>query len=400
MSQSCLTAIRCFDHLPDRAMSEALLHEIATTQVTPQSRRVDKLLGLYGAGDMGRFARKYLERIGIPIAFVVDRDAKQLADSQAWKDLILLRPQDVSEELKRDSLLAVSVATVPYALLKADLVRNGWSDVVPFYDIAEAYRDLHPLSNGWIAPPFSTSDVEGIITVLHGWEDDISRAHHLQFIAWRRLRSEWHFAGAPVTIYDRYFIPEIHRLLMDTESFADIGAYNGSVIMRFLTKVAAICGPIWAVEPDPDNLAMLKETLARLPQGVHVKVIPAIVAKKAVGNACFAQGLDYASQLTDLGTTRLQTSTIDSLEISPSFIKLHLEGGELSALEGAVRTLERYRPILAVTSYHNLLGLWRLPDWLYNTLLNYRFLMRLHSWVGTGAVIYGIPEERMECKNL
>jgi hypothetical protein len=29
------------------------------------------------------------------------------------------------------------------------------------------------------------------------------------------------------------------------------------------------------------------------------------------------------------------------------------------------------------------------------TLPDYRFLFRIHSWCGTGAVIYAIPDERI-----
>jgi hypothetical protein len=82
------------------------------------------------------------------------------------------------------------------------------------------------------------------------------------------------------------------------------------------------------------------------------------------------------------------------LELQPTFVKLHLEGHELAALEGGLRTLQQHRPLIATTSYHNRLGLHELPRWLMDHVEGYRFLLRLHSWCGTGAVIYGIPAER------
>lgn len=36
-----------------------------------------------------------------------------------------------------------------------------------------------------------------------------------------------------------------------------------------------------------------------------------------------------------------------------SFIKLHLEGGELDALKGGQQSLTRRRPIVVATVYHN-----------------------------------------------
>ena len=64
-------------------------------------------------------------------------------------------------------------------------------------------------------------------------------------------------------------------------------------------------------------------------------------------------------------------------------------------LRGAIDTLRRERPILAVTVYHNRDGLHATADWLMRMLSGYRFWFRIHSWCGTGALVYGIPEERI-----
>ena len=64
-------------------------------------------------------------------------------------------------------------------------------------------------------------------------------------------------------------------------------------------------------------------------------------------------------------------------------------------MRGARQTLIDCRPIVATTVYHNDDGIWRTALWLMETLSDYRFLFRLHSWCGTGAVIYAIPDERI-----
>jgi hypothetical protein len=112
------------------------------------------------------------------------------------------------------------------------------------------------------------------------------------------------------------------------------------------------------------------------------------------GEALFHDGLGYASQLSDTGQTRVRIRPIDALGLAPTFVKLHLEGGELGALKGGKQTLLACRPIVAATVYHNADGIWRTPLWLMETLPDYRFLLRLDSWCGTGAVVYAIPNER------
>ncbi len=87
-------------------------------------------------------------------------------------------------------------------------------------------------------------------------------------------------------------------------------------------------------------------------------------------------------------------TTLDILNLPATFIKMHLEGGVLSALISAINTIKEFRPILAITFYHNLDGVSKLPLYLINSLQNYRYHVRLDSWGGTGAVLYAVPKER------
>ncbi len=139
------------------------------------------------------------------------------------------------------------MVTSPYVAIERSLAARGCVDVVPFYDLAESLRGQHPLSNGWFAEPLTAADQREIEGVLAGWDDHVSRAHHLQFIAWRRLREEWTFEGAPISP-ERYFIPEVAAGLRDRETLLDGGAHHGAVSLAF----AAMTGSprIIAVEPD------------------------------------------------------------------------------------------------------------------------------------------------------
>jgi FkbM family methyltransferase len=237
-------------------------------------------------------------------------------------------------------------------------------------------------------------DRDNTATVLSRWDDDVSRAHHLQFLAWRRLREEWTFAAAPLPDCSRFFIPEVTGVLRADEVLLDGGAHHGSVTQAFDTQTGGSFRRIVAIEPDPTNRASLEAaTQSWLPNDPRVTVLDCALGERE-GEAPFHDGLGYASQLSDTGSMRVAVRTLDALGIAPSFIKLHLEGAELPALKGARQTLLSNRPIVAATVYHNADGTWRTPLWLMQTLSDYRFLFRAHSWCGTGAVIYAIPNER------
>lgn len=393
--QTRAIAARLLDGGCERKGARSLLAELCADRTVRASVAPRQPLALYGAGNLGRLARDHLRSVGEDFAFVVDRNAEALGSDPAWAGVTLMTPDDVPVTLKQNALLAVSIATSPYVPLEAALRASGWRDVVPFYDLAESFRDRHPLSNGWFAEPFEASEQDAIGAVLDRWDDDISRGHHLQFIAWRRLRQEWVFGDAPVTLDDRFFIPEIMTCLGDDEIFVDAGAHHGSVTLRFLTEMKNRFGSITAIEPDASSRAVLQSTIAQLPVDVASKImISDALLDGTAGSRSFHGGLGYASQIAETGDVIRQTTTVDALGLAPTFLKLHLEGAELAALEGAAVTIKKHRPIIAATIYHNADGLFKTAAWLAGTLDDYHLAMRLHSWCGTGAVVYAIPKER------
>ena len=385
---------RSFADLPGANQAELLLAELSDAPCPFAPVPADRPLALYGAGNLGRLARDHLKSVGQEFVMVIDRHARGLETQPCWSGVTLLHPDDVPDKAKRSTRLAVGVVTSPYVPLEASLLDSGFPDVVPFYDLAESFRHLHPLSNGWFAAPMTAQDRKQTAKVLAHWHDDTSRAHHLQFLAWRRLREEWTFDTAPVTADNRFFIPKLAKALRGDETLLDAGAHHGSVTEAFLGHTKGAFRQIVAIEPDPINRAQIKNTLRRLlPDDARVKVYNWALADHD-GDALFHSGLDYASQLSDTGQSRIVTRTIDALGIFPTFIKLHLEGAELAALKGARQTLLDCRPLIATTVYHNDDGVWKTARWLMETLADYRFLFRNHSWCGTGAVIYAIPDER------
>ena len=340
-------------------------------------RLVDKPLVLYGAGNLGRLAVDALKVIDVPVWTVIDFASEER----------------VSPELRASALVAVCVATAPYMPIRDELAERGWQDIVPIYDVIEAYRDVYPLSNGWFTGGLSQTDRDAIGSVLDELEDDVSRAHHLQFIAWHHAREEWSFEDAVPEVDSRYFPEELRRVLRTDERFLDVGAHHGEVMLRFV-EISGGFDRMWGIEPDPKSWTVAERALDKLD---HKKVTLYPVAVGEVrGWRHFAYGLGYVSQFFESGNMT-RVFTIDELKLAPTFMKLHLEGWELDALEGARQTIERHRPILACTIYHNRLGMWETPRWLMR-LPNYRSLIRQHAYLGTGVVFYAIPMERVHAR--
>jgi FkbM family methyltransferase len=385
------------DYVPNTYTACLLVREIERKEVNHKPRKVDKPLVLYGAGNLGRMAADYFRRIGIHFQYVVDANPSAHRDDIFWEGIPIFSPEEISNTDRKSALLAVCISTLPFVPLYLSLVAKGWEDVVPFYDIAEAYRDCHPLSNGWFAGKIQQDDITKIEWVLERWCDDISRAHHLQFLAWRSLREEWNFTEAPVTSDDRYFIPQVKNILHDREAFMDVGAHHGEVSIKFSFLTNRKFNNIYAIEPDDKNRKMLCMNFADCfgADNHKVHVLDVVIGEnESIGK--MYEGLDYVSQVCEFGTKTVNIHTIDKMGIVPTFMKLHLEGGELSALKGGIQTIRRSRPIITATIYHNILGLWEFSQWIMKNLIDYKFYLRLHGWCGTGLVAYAIPLERIK----
>jgi len=386
---------RTFKNNPDATVARDLLSEIASRPCAFGPVQTERPLALYGAGNLGRMAREFLTYLDLDFAAVIDRNAEALKSDPAWAGVELFHPDHVPEHIRSHFLTAVSVVTSPYTGVETALRDAGYQHVVPFYDLAESFHDRHPLSNGWFAAPLNEAETQEVSDVLTRWDDDISRAHHLQFLAWRRVREEWIFDQAGVPVHNRFFIDAFKSLFRNDEIFLDVGAHYGPVTETFLATVHGQFRQIIAIEPDDENRARLVEESRRfLPDDPRLTILDNVLGDD-VKPAMFHQGLGYASQISERGNKPVILTPIDQLGIKPTLIKLHMEGTELPALLGAEQTIRECRPLLAVTVYHNADGISKTADWLMTHFPDYRFLFRLHSWCGTGAVIYCIPPERL-----
>ncbi len=366
-----------------------LLHDILSTNIELPTPKISKPVMLYGAGNLGKMAKDFFDFFKIPILEVIDIYADKHRVDEFWKDAKITDPSDISKQDK-ENLLVVCIVNSPFVPLRDKLTKEGWKNVVHFYDVSQAYNNSHPLNNGWVLKKPQKEDKTRIEKIFLSLADDLSRAHYLQFLAWRKLRLELHTTDATLNTANRFFIPQVASVLHKHEVFVDCGAYNGAVVIKFLKLVGNKYRQIYAIEPDPKNFDILKKNVTSLPK---IKTIKAALSKKS-SRENFYSGFNLASRLDPAGNSKVKTFTLDKLNIPATYIKMHLEGGELEALMGSEKTIKKFRPILAVTIYHNELGVSKIPWYQMKIAKDYDFYMRLHSWCGTGAVLYAIPKER------
>ncbi len=341
---------------------------------------------LYGAGNLGKMTKEFFDFLQIPISYVID-ETYTPSPNKLWNGLRVLKPENIKEGDKSTHTIVVCITTVPIIPFGEKLLKQGWKDVRYAYDAMQAYKEKHPLNNGWIVNRFSATDKKNIRLLFSLLREERSKIHYLQFLAWHRARVEIVSGKAEVKNENRFFIPQVVRRFKDQEVFLDCGAHKGFVVDKFLKQVNRKYNKIHCFEPDNKNLKILLKDFAKI-QNISFHDF-------ALGNkndlVRFQGGFDYASRPDNRSKAKVAIKKLDTLHLKPTFIKMHLEGSELAALKGAMKTIKESRPILAVTVYHNSDGIWKTPLFLIKNLKNYSHLLRMHTWAGTGVVMYCIP---------
>jgi len=170
----------------------------------------------------------------------------------------------------------------------------------------------------------------------------------------------------------------------------DCGACDGDTLRAFQRHQPAGPALFIGIEPDAGNRRKLEACLRDRPEGTF-RIVPAVLGDRA-GEASFAQSGDMTSNLKE-GGTLLPVRTLDEIlqGLSPTLIKMDIEGAEGPALEGARETIRRSAPRLAIAAYHRAPDLWAVPLQIRDLSGAYRLHLRRHADECWETVIYAVP---------
>lgn len=165
------------------------------------------------------------------------------------------------------------------------------------------------------------------------------------------------------------------------------GAYNGLHIDRAFELAPLINAMLF--EPNPTWADFLQEKYYKVPQA---HVIPK--ALYYVNKTLFFDNTDeLGAHICETGTSSciIDTIALDTLNLNNiSEIALDIEGAELFALTGAVETIRRCKPVLAICAYHKISDYVEIPRMISGLGLNYHLYFRQHSCYYEESVIYAI----------
>jgi FkbM family methyltransferase len=253
-------------------------------------------------------------------------------------------------------LVQVSLWALPYALLASDLLRGRPTDCdsASTWNYYRAAETLEGLRARWKADVriIAEDPAFDIVKVHTGQRDFWVKRKGTYFdgvslIGYLMAEHEWMERSTP----ERQVKPG--NIVLDCG--AHVGIFTHSALRHGASKVLAF-------EIDPVNLECLRRNFAAeiaaglvvvVPKGVWSSegVLPFQVStvNSGMGSLVFS---DPKAETIQVPLDRIDKMVAEIGVPRVDFIKMDIEGAEREALAGASRTLARYKPTLALDSYH------------------------------------------------
>lgn len=264
------------------------------------------------------------------------------------------------------------------------------------YKMREDYRllmpDLPVAGDTTFDVAFYKRHQKELLDVLSLWRDDASASVYLSVLNYKLSGDICYLKNAYQSKEEIYnFLPLNHiRCCMD------VGAYRGDTLTEMMTFFPHLQKAI-AIEPDKKSYVKLKSfaNAACIP----IKTVNA-AAWNQIGETVFHQSGNRNSSLVGAShehdNLMIPLMTVDSLTSGEriDYIKYDVEGAEAEALLGSSATIQRDRPILAVSIYHRTEDIFALPLLMKALCPDYSFILRrtecLPAWEMTA---FAIPNE-------
>jgi FkbM family methyltransferase len=158
----------------------------------------------------------------------------------------------------------------------------------------------------------------------------------------------------------------------------DAGAYNGDTVREAIEYFPHLRKAV-AIEPDPKTYKRLLKYAASEDR-IELETLNVAVWSGDEGGRFISSGNRNSSVSSTAShqhkMTEIELVTVDSLGLSPDFIKYDVEGAELEALKGSMETVRRSKPALLVSMYHRSRDIFELVNFLDENTVGYGMYLR------------------------
>ncbi len=178
----------------------------------------------------------------------------------------------------------------------------------------------------------------------------------------------------------------------------DIGACWGDTALYFADKTG-VNGKVYSFEFIPENINLFEINRALNPSHYNQIELIKHPVSDVSGQTIFFKDNGPGSRI-ELEPFEEQTGSTTTLSIDDfvrqkrltkiDFIKMDIEGSEPKALEGAIETIKKFRPKLAIAIYHSMDDLTNIPTWISNLNLGYKLYVGHYTIHAEETVLFAI----------
>jgi FkbM family methyltransferase len=182
------------------------------------------------------------------------------------------------------------------------------------------------------------------------------------------------------------------------EAFIDCGAFTGDTLIDFNARDNCECSIYHALEPSDDNFQDLLKNIKKY--GIEYARAHKTGVWSVKKDLSFSKNSGIGDRICEYGELRISVDAIDNLFEGQAvgFIKMDIEGAEEEAIRGAMSTIKKQKPILAVSAYHKPADIWEVPALIQkigscqfdSSRLPYRIFLRHHSRHIDDTVCYAV----------
>ena len=191
----------------------------------------------------------------------------------------------------------------------------------------------------------------------------------------------------------QYNIKNIFEVKNDSVVF-DIGAFKGDTAY-FFSKKCSNKARIYAFEPDENNYKVLLKIKDKYKLNNDI-----------ASNILFSNSeteINFLSMDLNRPAVKMKSKTIDKFVEENNFekidyIKMDVEGAERNILEGAIKTIKKFKPSLAIAIYHGgklfMEDFYNIPIFIKNIINeDYEYYIRTFHPAGLETILFCKPKD-------
>ena len=344
---------------------------------------IDKREGVYiwGTGQLGQFVYAQCGKNNVFVHGFIDNNKDNFSAEEKIFSCDILK--------QKDTVIIASFFCVEIA----DQLKNlGIKNYIYYEDLAQildGFDTYYPAFQG-IHEELETNKAK----YMHLYDilaDELSREIYANLINYRMsLDTKYTIDALNLSLQNgsQYFDKVITEKMERSYIFFDVGAFDGESTLDFINHVGKY-RKIYFFEPDKNIIENAKK---RLQSKENIIFVQAGGSEKTSTAHYDAIGKG-AGAIADSGTEIIRTVALDDyVEDGRTYIKMDIEGHEMYALEGMKNSIMRYKPLLAISVYHQCGDMHKLVDVILSWNPDYKVYMRHYTNTYADTVCYFVDD--------